>query len=87
MDLSKNQFQEVMNNFANQMKKPQDRTAIIPLKEYDNYKLIQKEFEKMCDKFNEVEEISRNIIDREDFDFNSTMGKEMYKIYCIMVKG
>lgn len=83
MDLSKNQFQEVMNNFANQMNKSQERTAIIPLKEYDNYKSIQKEFEKMCDKFNEIEKISRNAI--KEFNFNSPIEKEMYKIYCIIV--
>lgn len=90
MSLNKNEVNEIVNSFLKQLNRNNgepERTAIIPLKEYDNYKLIQKEFEKMCDKFNEVEKISENAINSKDFDFNSTIGKEMYKIYCIMVKG
>lgn len=90
MSLNKNEVNEIVNSFLKQLSKDnqeQERTATIPLKEYDNYKLIQEEFEKMCDKFNEIEKISRNVINSKDFDFNSTIGKEMYKIYCIMVGG
>lgn len=93
MSLNKNEVNEIVNSFSNQLNRNNqepERTATIPLKEYDNYKLIQEEFEKMCDKFNEVEKISRNALNSinfKEFNFNSTMEKEMYKIYCIMVGG